>query len=43
MHVQRMLKKSRVSTLAEVLSKIFVKKKKQRKIGDLFYAHGLTN
>ena len=41
MHVQRMLKMSRVYTLAKILSKIFVKKR--RKIGDLFYDHGLTN
>ena len=41
-HVQRMLKMSRVYTLAEILSKIFVKKK-QMKIGDLIYDHGLTN
>ena len=40
-HVQRMLKMSRVYTLAEILSKIFVKE--QRKIGDLIYDHGLTN
>ena len=39
--VQRMLKMSRVYTLAEILSKIFVKK--QRKIGDLIYDPGLTN
>ena len=39
-HVQGMLKMSRVYTLAEILSKIFVKK--QRKIGDLIYDHGLT-
>ena len=41
MHVQRMLKMSRVYTLAEILSKVFVKK--QRKIGALIYDHGLTN
>ena len=41
MHVQRMLKISRVYTLAEILSKIFIKKR--RKIGDLIYDHGLTN
>ena len=41
MHVQRMLKMSRVYTVAEILSKIFVKKR--RKIGDLIYDHGLTN
>ena len=40
-HVQRMLKMSRVYTLAENLSKIFVKQR--RKIGDLIYDHGLTN
>ena len=40
-HVQRMLKMSRVDTLAEILGKIFVKKR--RKIGDLIYDHGLTN
>ena len=41
MHMQPMLKMSRVYTLAEILSKIFVKKR--RKIGDLIYDHGLTN
>ena len=41
MLVQRMLKMSRVYTLAEILSKILVKKR--RKIGDLIYDHGLTN
>ena len=41
-HVQRMLKMSRVYTLAEILSKIFVKKKRME-IGDLIYDHGLTN
>ena len=40
-HVQRMLKMSRFYTLAEILSKIFVKKR--RKFGDLTYDHGLTN
>ena len=40
-HVQRMLKMSRIFTLAENLSKIFVKKR--RKFGDLFYDQGLTN
>ena len=40
-HVQRMLKMSRVYTLAEILSNIFVKK--LRKNGDLIYDHGLTN
>ena len=42
MYVQRMLKMSRFYTLAEILSKIFVKKKR-RKIGDLIYDHGLAN
>ena len=41
-HVQRMFKMSRVYTLAEILSKIFVKKKRT-KIWDLVYDHGLTN
>ena len=41
MHVQRMFKMSRFYTLAEILSKIFVKQR--RKIGDLIYDHGLTN
>ena len=41
MHVQRMLKMRKVYTLAEVLSKIFVKKR--GKIRDLIYDHGLTN
>ena len=41
MHVHRMLKMSRFNTLADILSKIFVKKR--RKIGDLIYDHGLTN
>ena len=41
MHVQRMLKVSRVYTVAEILSKIFVKNR--RKIGDLIYDHGLTS
>ena len=40
-HKQRMLKMSRVYTLAEILSKMFVKKR--RKIGDLIYDHCLTN
>ena len=40
-HVQRMLKMRRVYALVEILSKIFVKKRK--KIGDLIYHHGLTN
>ena len=39
--VQRMLQMSWVYTLAEILSKIFVKIR--RKIGDLIYDHGLTN
>ena len=39
-HVQCMLKMSRVYTLAEILSIIFVIKR--RKIGDLIYDHGLT-
>ena len=41
MHLQRMLKMSRVYTLAEILSKIFVKKR--RNIGDHIYDYGLTN
>ena len=41
MHVQLMLKMSRVYTLAEILGKLFVKER--RKIGDLIYDHGLTN
>ena len=40
MHMQRMHKMSKVYTLAEILSKIFVKI--QRKIWDLIYDHGLT-
>ena len=40
-HVQGMLKMSRVYTLTEILSKIFVIKR--GKIGDLIYDHGLTN
>ena len=40
-HVQRMLKMSRVYALAEIFSKIFLKK--WRKIGDLIYDHTLTN
>ena len=40
-HVQRMLKMSRFYTLAEIVSKIF--EKKRRKIWDLIYDHGLTN
>ena len=39
--MQRMLKMSRVYTLAEIVSKIFVKK--QRKIEDLIHDHGMTN
>ena len=35
-HVQRMLKMSRVYTLAEILSKIFVGKKNEGKLGILF-------
>ena len=38
-NVQRILKISRVYTLAEILSNIFVKNR--RKIGDLIYDHGL--
>ena len=41
MLMQHMLKMSRVYSLAEILSKIFVKKPK--KIGDLIYDHGMTN
>ena len=41
MHVQRMLKVSRVYKVAEILSKIFVKNR--RKTGDLIYDHSLTN
>ena len=41
-YVQRMLKMSRVYTLAEILNKIFGKKK-QRKIKDLIYDHDLKN
>ena len=40
-HVQHMLKMSRVYTLTEIWSKIFVKKR--RKIGDLIYDHGMAN
>ena len=39
-HVQRMLKSSRVYTLAKILNKLFAKKR--RKIGDFIYDHGLT-
>ena len=41
MHVKRMLKMSRGYALAEILRKIFVKKR--WKIGDLIYDHGLIN
>ena len=41
MHVQRMLKMSRVYTVAEILSKIFVKNR--GKIWDFIYDHGLTS
>ena len=40
-HVQRILKISMIYTLAVILSKIFVKKKR-RLIGDLINDHGLT-
>ena len=40
-HVQRMLKMSRVYTLAGISSKIVVKNR--RKLEDLIYDHGLTN
>ena len=40
-HVQRMLKMSRVYTLAEILSRICFKKR--RKTGDLIYERGLAN
>ena len=40
-HMLRMFKMSRVYTLDEILSKIFVKKR--RKIWDLIYDHSLTN
>ena len=36
-----MLKMSRFYTLADILSKLFVKKR--RKIEDLIYDHGMTN
>ena len=39
--MQLKLKMSRVHTLAKLLSKIFVKKR--RIIGDLIYDHGLAN
>ena len=41
MHMQRMLKMSSDYTLAEILSKIFVKKRTN--IVDLIYVHRLTN
>ena len=41
MHVQCMLKICRIYTLAEILSKIFVKN--DGKLGTLVYDHGLTN
>ena len=41
LNVQRTLKMSRFYTLAEILNKILVKKR--RRIGDLIYDHGLTN
>ena len=40
-HVPRMLKMSRIHTLAEILNIFFVKKRRQ--IGDLIYDLGLTN
>ena len=40
-HVQRMLKMSRVYTLSEILSKIFLKNR--RKNGNLIYDYSLTN
>ena len=40
-HVQRMLKISRVYTLAEILTRFFVKE--EGKIWDIIYNHGLTN
>ena len=40
-HVKGMLRMSRFYTLAEILSKIFVKKR--RKIENLIYDHGLIN
>ena len=39
-HVHCMLKMSRFYTLAEILSKLLVKK---QKIGNFIYDHGLTN
>ena len=41
-HVQRMLKMSRVYTLAEILSEIF-ETKHRRKFRDFIYDHGLAN
>ena len=41
LNVQRTLKMSRFYTLAEILNKILVKKR--RRIGDLIYDNGLTN
>ena len=40
-YVKRMLKMSRVYILAEILCKIFAKKR--GKIGDLIYIHGMPN
>ena len=43
-HMQRMLKMSRVCTLAEIIfCKQNICKKKRSKIGDFIYEHGLTN
>ena len=39
-HMQRMLKMNRFYTLAEILSKMFAKKR--REIGDLIYDHCTT-
>ena len=41
MHVQRILKMSRVHTVAEIFKQSFCKKR--TKIGELIYDHGLTN
>ena len=41
LNVQRTLKMSRFYTLAEILNKILVKKR--RRTGDHIYDHGLTN
>ena len=41
-HVQLMLKMSKFYTLAEILSKIFIKKQ-TNEIGSLIHDHGLTN